>query len=173
MVPLHAQPCAGAPDRLRWVTPAVLPFTGPVSAVPAPLAALLADGTLAEVMVEPAAVLTRLGAGHSWRDEGARVRTALQAALAEPLGWAPAGPSSTADAVLFGVAREVIATIVDPYARSHGGGIELVGVADGEVTVRLRGACHGCPAARVTLQQRLERELRRRYPPLRGVLDTG
>ena len=48
MIPIHPQACPGRPDRLRWITPAgVPPFTGPAAAVPAPLAALLTDGTLA------------------------------------------------------------------------------------------------------------------------------
>jgi hypothetical protein len=77
MVPLHAQRCADAPDCLRWVTPA-LPVTG--SGVP--LAELIADGTLAEVILEPSSVVTRLGAGQTWASVGARVRTALHEALA-------------------------------------------------------------------------------------------
>ena len=76
MVPLHAQRCADAPDCLRWITPP-LPVTGAV----APLAELVADGTLAEVVLEPSSVVTRLGAGHTWASVGARVRTALQKAL--------------------------------------------------------------------------------------------
>jgi Fe-S cluster biogenesis protein NfuA len=169
LVPLT---CEGSPDRVRWVTPPlVLSFTGPVARVPAPLARLLTDGTLAEVVVEPSSVVTRLAPGHGWDVDGARVRTALHAALADPSGWAPA-PGVRApgdDAVLFAIAREVIDTIVAPYARSHGGDIRLVAAAGGVVTVRLGGACHGCPAARLTMRHRLERELRRRYPSLRGV----
>ncbi|MCH5676834.1 NifU family protein [Streptomyces sp. CME 23] len=37
------------------------------------------------------------------------------------------------------------------------------------VTVRLGGSCHRCPAAWITLHQRLERRLRRRHPGLREV----
>jgi Fe-S cluster biogenesis protein NfuA len=159
MIPLHPQPCAD--DQVRWVTPPlVLPFTGEVAAVPDALAALLADGTLAEVSVEPAAVLTRLGPGHTWTADGSRVRTALHAALDDPTAWVAAGGSR--DSGAYRVACEVIETNVRPYARSHGGDIELLAVADGVVRVRLSGACNGCPAARFTLHQRLERELRRR-----------
>lgn len=167
MIPLHPQPCAV--DQVRWITPPlVLPFTGDVAAAPDPLAALLADGTLAEVSVEPAAVLTRLGPGHTWSADGARVRTALHAALEEPSGWVAAAPFDD-DLALYAVSREVIDTVVGPYARSHGGEIELVSAASGVVTVRMGGACHGCPASRFTLHQRLERELRRRHPTLKRV----
>ncbi len=81
MVPLHAQRCPDAPDCLRWVTP-------PLHVVGSrtPLADLVADGTLAEVLVEPSSVVTRLGAGHTWATVGPRVRTALHQALASCTG---------------------------------------------------------------------------------------
>lgn len=172
MVPLHPQRCPGEPDRLRWLVPAgALSVTGPLAAVPEPLAALRADGTLAEILAEPAAVLTRLGAGRSWATEGPRVRTALHAALDDPAGWRPvsAAGSQAGDAVLRATVRELIDGPVGEFAASHGGRIELVDVRDGVVTVRLAGACRGCPAARSTLHHRLERQLRRRCPGLRAV----
>src|SRR5690349_4724157 len=91
MVPMHPQPYPSDPDRLRWIIPpGTLRITGAVAAVPAPLAALLSDGTLAEIAVEPAAVVTRLSPGRCWSAEGPRVRTALHAALEEPAAWVPA-----------------------------------------------------------------------------------
>lgn len=176
MVPVHPQPYPGDPDRLRWIVPAgTLTVVGPLTAVPAPLAALLTDGTLAEVVTEPVAVVTRLGAGHGWRTDGPRVRTAVHAALGEPDGWIPASAAAgdAADILLTALAREVLDGTVGRFARSHGGGITLVRVHDGVVTVRLGGTCHGCPAARITLHHRLERELRRRYPALKAVVDAA
>ena len=181
MVPLHPQRVPGEPDSLRWIVPAgLLPCEGPLARVPSALAALLADGTLERVTAEPAAVVTRLGAGRSWGRDGASVRTALHAALAEPAGWGPAdgkdtgtGSRSADDALLYAAARDVLAGTVGDFARSHGGAIELVGVHRGVVTVRLGGACRGCPASWLTLHQRLERELRRRCPGLVEVRDTG
>ncbi|GAA0904851.1 NifU family protein [Streptomyces thermoalcalitolerans] len=176
MVPIHPQRVPGEPGTLRWIVPAgILPGTGPPARVPAPLAALLADGTLDRITMEPAAVVTRLGAGRSWAQDGASVRTALHAALADPAGWVPAaGPDRfDDDALLYAAAREVLAGAVGDFARSHGGTIELVGVRDGVVTVRLGGACHGCPASWLTLHQRLERQLRRRHPGPVEVRDAG
>ena len=54
-------------------------------------------------------------------------------------------------------------------AAAHGGSIELVGARDGVVTVRMHGACRGCPAAVLTMRQRLETQLRRRVPGMRAV----
>ncbi|GAA3302687.1 NifU family protein [Dactylosporangium vinaceum] len=174
MIPIHPQSCPGEPDRLRWMTPAgVLTFTGPAAAVPDPLAGLLTDGTLAEVHVEPDAIVTVLGTGRDWTRDGARIRSALHAALADRGGWLPAGRAATADDVLHATARELIDGAVGDLARSHGGAIELVTVHDGVVTVRLTGACHGCPAAESTLRHQLEDRLRRRCPDLRAVTADG
>ncbi|MFD2684500.1 NifU family protein [Streptomyces phyllanthi] len=173
---MHPQPVAGHPDRLRWIIPAgTLTGTGPLAEVPAPLATLMADGTLAQIMLEPAAVVTLLGPGHTWTEEGARVRTALHAALDDPSGWIPAVGTDQGhdDTLLHRAAREVLAGEVGDFARSHGGTIDLVDVHDGVVTVRLGGTCDGCPASWFTLQQRLESRLRRHHPGLREVRNVA
>lgn len=174
MIPIHPQPVAGHADQLRWVTPAgVLPFTGVVAALPDPLAALRDDGTLAQVRVEPAAIVTTLRPGRQWSRDGARVRTALHAALAEPTGWAPADDRGEPDdGPLRDAAQGLLDGPLGDLARSHGGHIELVDVRDSTVTVKLTGACHGCPAARTTLRRGLEDQLRRHHPQLRGVTEV-
>lgn len=54
---------------------------------------------------------------------------------------------------------------VQAYARSHGGEIELVGVSDeGDVTIRLHGACRGCPMSSMTLKHGIEEQLRTLVP---------
>ncbi|MFE9773794.1 NifU family protein [Streptomyces sp. NPDC005931] len=188
MIPLHPQPVAGRPDRLRWIVPAgLLSCTGRPAAVPEPLAALLTEGVLSRITVEAGAVVTRLGAGRSWRRDGPRVRSALHAALELPEGWLPGvpdgdtggGPSGAAhddgppetvdDRRLYAAARDLLAGPTGGVARAHGGTIELVGVRDGIVTFRFGGACHGCPAAWFTLRHRLEHQLRRSHPGLREV----
>ena len=186
MVPVHPESCPDHSDRLRWITPpGVLPFVGRVAMLPRPLRDLLDEGVLVEVTAEPGAVLTQLGPGRSWSQDGPRVRTALHAALAEPDDWAPVsrvdGPAvSTADGggecddeALRAVAREVLGGPVGQMARTHGGSIDLVDVRDGVVEVRLRGACDGCPAARTTIHVRLEHQIRQRYGGLRAVRDVG
>ncbi|MGW1955879.1 NifU family protein [Streptomyces sp. NPDC001920] len=55
-------------------------------------------------------------------------------------------------AELFAAAQEVLAGEVGELARSHGGGIGVVEVRAGIVTVRPGGACHGCPASWFTLR---------------------
>lgn len=170
---LHPEAVDGGADTLRWVTRAAdaLGFVGVPAAVPTPLAALLDDGVLSGVALEPGAVLTTLGAGRAWRAEGSRVREALVRALAEPSGWAaPAG--SGGDDVLAAVVQQVIAGEVGDYVRSHGGAITLVRAAGGRAEVALSGACTHCPAAGLTLDQRVEAAVRARYPALVALTAT-
>ena len=54
---------------------------------------------------------------------------------------------------------------VRPSLQADGGDIELVSVADdGKVTVKLKGACNGCPMAQITLKQELEAYLKKEIP---------
>jgi Fe-S cluster biogenesis protein NfuA len=45
---------------------------------------------------------------------------------------------------------------VRPYLKSHGGDVELLGVADGVVRLRLQGSCNGCPSSAMTLRNAIE-----------------
>jgi Fe-S cluster biogenesis protein NfuA len=68
--------------------------------------------------------------------------------------------------------REVIDG-VKPYIQADGGDIELVSCSDGVVTVRLHGACSGCPHAAMTLKMGVERQLKQRVPEIKEVVNVG
>jgi Fe-S cluster biogenesis protein NfuA len=55
--------------------------------------------------------------------------------------------------------------------RMDGGDIELVELVEetGTVRVRLKGACHGCPHAQVTLRNFVERQLKANVEGVREV----
>ena len=173
MIPVH--PVAGPdPRTVRWVVPAgTLPAAGPARVVPAALQDLRGDGTVAAIEVADGHVDITLGAAREWSHEGGRVRTALLAALERADEWrtdqASRGARSGLDARLYDATAAALAGEVGELARSHGGAIELESVHDGVVTVRMQGACHGCPAAGLTLHARLERLLRDACPDLREV----
>lgn len=194
VVPIHPEPVAEHPELLVWVLPAgTFAEVGPVSHAPGEFGAMLTEGLLVYAIVQPGGgqLLVRLRPGTSWRDVGGQVRTALHAALAEPGRWmvgdaAPAGaPSGVADpgaALASGgpgggesdeLLREatdaVLAGEFGEYVRSHGGGIEVLDVTGGVVSIRFHGACHGCPASTITMHVRFERELRARCPILVSV----
>jgi Fe-S cluster biogenesis protein NfuA len=54
--------------------------------------------------------------------------------------------------------------------RMDGGDIELVDIdEDNVVHVRMKGACHGCPRAQMTLKMYVEQWLMERVPEVTGV----
>jgi Fe-S cluster biogenesis protein NfuA len=61
---------------------------------------------------------------------------------------------------------------IRPLLQADGGDIELVGVdeATGVVSVRLRGACSGCPSAAMTLKMGVERHMKERVPEVKEVV---
>jgi Fe-S cluster biogenesis protein NfuA len=62
---------------------------------------------------------------------------------------------------------------VRPYLGSHGGGVELLGIADGVAHVRLEGTCNGCPSSAATLRHAIEDAVARAAPDLDGVAAEG
>jgi len=58
---------------------------------------------------------------------------------------------------------------IRPALQADGGDVELVDFIDGVVQLRLKGACHGCPSAAVTLHHGIERFLKDRIPEVTGV----
>jgi len=59
---------------------------------------------------------------------------------------------------------------IRPALQADGGGVELVNVDDkGVVSVRLIGACGGCPMARMTLKEGVERVLKLEIPEVKSV----
>jgi Fe-S cluster biogenesis protein NfuA len=65
--------------------------------------------------------------------------------------------------------REVL-EMIRPAIQADGGDLELVAIdSDGVVSVRLHGACVGCPSANVTLQMGIEQNLRERVPEVKAV----
>ncbi|HSL00389.1 MAG TPA: NifU family protein [Rubrobacteraceae bacterium] len=62
---------------------------------------------------------------------------------------------------------------VSPYLRSHGGGVELLGIEGGVARVRLQGSCDGCPSSAVTLKLAIEEAVQKAAPDLEGIEAEG
>jgi Fe-S cluster biogenesis protein NfuA len=62
---------------------------------------------------------------------------------------------------------------VRPYLATHGGGVELLDVADGVVRLRLEGACHGCPSSAATLRGAVEEAIARAAPDVDRIETEG
>jgi nitrite reductase/ring-hydroxylating ferredoxin subunit/Fe-S cluster biogenesis protein NfuA len=58
---------------------------------------------------------------------------------------------------------------VRPYAKSHGGDVELVRVEDKTVYVRLHGSCNGCSMSAATLQNGVMEVLEERVPEIETI----
>jgi uncharacterized protein (DUF2249 family) len=60
---------------------------------------------------------------------------------------------------------------VRPYLQADGGDVELVDIDEVSkmVTVKLQGACGGCPSAAMTLKSGVEATIKRYAPEIKGV----
>jgi Fe-S cluster biogenesis protein NfuA/nitrite reductase/ring-hydroxylating ferredoxin subunit len=58
---------------------------------------------------------------------------------------------------------------VRPYMRSHGGGVELLGLAGDTVRIRLEGHCQGCPSSTVTLKLAVEKAIYEAAPDVAAI----
>ncbi len=71
---------------------------------------------------------------------------------------------------------EKVQTLVDdminPALAMHGGFVELVGVEDGVVSMRMAGGCQGCGAAQMTMRQGIEMLIRDEVPEVREIRDV-
>jgi len=59
---------------------------------------------------------------------------------------------------------------VRPALLADGGDVQLIDVKDGVVTLRLTGACGGCPMATMTLRGGIERVLKEQVPEVKEVV---
>ena len=65
---------------------------------------------------------------------------------------------------------EEVLNKIRPSLIRDGGNVELVDVNDGVVSVKLTGACGGCPMATMTLKMGIERILTQEVPEVKEVV---
>lgn len=56
-----------------------------------------------------------------------------------------------------------------PFLQRDGGDVEFVDYEEGTLTVRLMGACRGCPYSQMTLASGIKRTLQEKYPDLQEI----
>jgi Fe-S cluster biogenesis protein NfuA len=59
---------------------------------------------------------------------------------------------------------------IRPALQADGGDVQLIDVSQGVVTLKLTGACGGCPMAAMTLRRGIEQVLKERVPEVREVI---
>lgn len=71
--------------------------------------------------------------------------------------------------------EDVINAIQDvrPSLQADGGDIEVVNVnEEGVVSVKLKGACNGCPMSKMTLKNGVEKYLKEKVPGVKEVVEA-
>lgn len=62
---------------------------------------------------------------------------------------------------------------VRPLLQQDGGDVEFIDFVNGVVTVRLIGACSGCPMSQITLKDGIEKLLKKEIPEIKFVENIG
>lgn len=62
---------------------------------------------------------------------------------------------------------------VKPYLASHGGDVELLGISEGVVQLRLQGTCKGCPSSAETLKLAIEAAIYEAAPDVVSIQAEG
>lgn len=57
------------------------------------------------------------------------------------------------------VMEEILETYIRPKLSEHGGNIEIDGIRNETLYVKLRGHCSGCPSAKYTLESLVKEEV--------------
>ena len=65
---------------------------------------------------------------------------------------------------------EEILNNIRPSLQADGGDVELVDVKEGVVSLKLTGACAGCPMSAMTLKNGIERTLKQEIPDIKEVI---
>jgi Fe-S cluster biogenesis protein NfuA len=104
-------------------------------------------------------------------DGGELVSEGYEEAMAEVMAKEDSNNSYTGEeAVLVKKIKDLLNTYVKPAVEMDGGNIEFKEYNDGIVTVKMQGACSGCPSSTVTLQAGIEGMLKRMIPEVRQVV---
>ena len=59
---------------------------------------------------------------------------------------------------------------IRPHLQADGGDVKLIDVKEGVVTVKLTGACAGCPMSTMTLRAGVARVLRQELPDMKKLV---
>ncbi len=65
--------------------------------------------------------------------------------------------------------KKVLNEEIAPKLQVDGGDVELVGIEDNKVKVKLKGACAGCPMSQITMTSTVEEHLKSKVPEIEEV----
>lgn len=151
---------APAPSAATALVGRLQELTARVDALADPEAQEVADGLAAAVVALYGEGLERIFAGLHPEQRDALAQDGVVASLMLMHGLYPVALETRV--------REALES-VRPYLESHGGDVELLGIADAVARLRLTGSCRGCGASRTTLELAIERALEEAAPDLLGI----
>ena len=61
---------------------------------------------------------------------------------------------------------------IRPQIQAHGGDLELVSVKNNQVTIKILGACLGCPMAQATFGKGMEEFIKEEVPEVKKIKFT-
>lgn len=121
-------------------------------------------------------VTVRKTADASWddiEDKAIDVVETIASSGVVVVGDNPADGGAAADAgEVETTIRRVLDDEIRPAVASDGGDVVFQKYEDGILTLRLVGACSGCPSSTMTLKMGIERRLREEVPELREVVSV-
>lgn len=151
-------------------------FPSPSAASSSPLATkLFANEQVRGVYIGPGFVTITADLDADWFALADYVTDALRNHIesGEPVLVAPDGRVLTPHAKSESEIEAGIVAVLDgeirPAVAMDGGDVTFAGYSDGVVQLRLRGACSGCPSARMTLKMGIESRLRELFPEIVAV----
>jgi len=113
---------------------------------------------ITEVIANGSTIVNTVEAKAGEEDSGQGTSTSDTAATYDP-----------ADEEVVGMINELLETRIRPAIQEDGGDIEFRGFQDGQVMLKLRGACRTCDSSTVTLKNGIESMLMHYIEEVKGV----
>jgi Fe-S cluster biogenesis protein NfuA len=147
-------------------------FTSAEKAKGSPLPeALFALPGITGVLIARNFVTVSAQPGANWADLCGTVEAAIkkQVESGQPAIAADVAAESPSSSEIEAGIVKVLEEEIRPAIAMDGGDVEYVGYQDGIVRLRLRGACHGCPSAAITLKMGIEHRLKQQFEEIVAV----
>ena len=82
------------------------------------------------------------------------------------------GPGDEKSSEMIQKIQHILDTEIQPAVATDGGFIAFVGYKEGQVFLKMQGACSNCPSASMTLKQGIEAHLKKHFPVIKEVIAT-
>lgn len=135
---------------------------------------IFTTGNISSLMISSKTITVTQTTSEDWRTMGRRIGNAIREAYSsgKPLLNKMAQDKIPTPDKIKKLVEEVFETEVNPALASHGGFIQLVGIKQNDITIKMGGGCQGCASSTATLRRGVEQTLRRHVPGLGFIFDA-